>query len=330
MRKEVGLSYLPTPDFLEFRLPPGYIALVTNEGTALTSAVCKALQAQGNEVVVLNLHPSLKVQTGLPAISLRDNSVNAVESAIAQLEQQHGKVGSFIHLHPHLEFVKPNFAQHFEIEKHLLQSVFLLAKVLKPALNELAEFNRANFLTVSRLDGQLGLGKRGNISILGGGLPGLVKSLHQEWPQVFCRAVDLQPELYTDRLAELIIAELHDANTTITEVGVNEKGRSTIRARGATNEPSNQFTARVNADSVFLVSGGARGVTATCVIEMAKTFQCKFILLGRSNNTFTIPAFAKAAYKADGSIDENALKRFTSSKEGFSPFDLRSSIMERF
>lgn len=38
----------------------------------------------------------------------------------------------------------------------------------------------------------------------------------------------------------------------------------------------------LTASTVFLVSGGARGITARCVIDMAAHFHCKFILLGRS------------------------------------------------
>ncbi len=39
---------------------------------------------------------------------------------------------------------------------------------------------------------------------------------------------------------------------------------------------------KITPKSVFLVSGGARGITAQCVIEMAKHFQCQFVLLGRT------------------------------------------------
>jgi NAD(P)-dependent dehydrogenase (short-subunit alcohol dehydrogenase family) len=38
----------------------------------------------------------------------------------------------------------------------------------------------------------------------------------------------------------------------------------------------------VHRDSVVLVSGGARGITASCVIKLAERAQCRFILLGRS------------------------------------------------
>lgn len=38
----------------------------------------------------------------------------------------------------------------------------------------------------------------------------------------------------------------------------------------------------LTSSAVFLVSGGARGITAQCVIELARHFGCKFILLGRT------------------------------------------------
>ncbi|PIG93475.1 SDR family NAD(P)-dependent oxidoreductase [Gloeocapsopsis sp. IPPAS B-1203] len=40
---------------------------------------------------------------------------------------------------------------------------------------------------------------------------------------------------------------------------------------------------QVDSNSVFLVSGGAKGITAQCVIELAKAKQCKFMILGRSS-----------------------------------------------
>jgi len=59
----------------------------------------------------------------------------------------------------------------------------------------------------------------------------------------------------------------------------------------------------VDNNSVFLVSGGAKGVTAHCVIEIAKQYQSKFILLGRSVFDENEPSWAK------GITDEVALKK---------------------
>jgi len=59
----------------------------------------------------------------------------------------------------------------------------------------------------------------------------------------------------------------------------------------------------LNANSVVLVSGGGRGITARCVIRLAQEAQSTFILLGRSAlEPESIPG-------AESAQDENALKQ---------------------
>ncbi len=283
-------------------MPDTHITLVTNDGSDLTSRVVDQLRAKGDKVVVLNL-PNTKSPFSLNAITLSENSDEAVQNAIHEAHSKYGKIGSFIHIHPHFEFQNGNFTQHFKAEKEVVKTLFFLAKHLQKDLNELGQTQRANFLTVTRMDGKLGQGKRGNVSVVGGGISGLVKSLNLEWSPVFCRAVDIQPELPAGKIAGQIIIELHDANVSIVEVAFSEEGRKTTSVSPVTVNENQPIKTKISKDSVFLVSGGARGVTANCVIEMAKTFQCKFILLGRSEFDFTVPAFAK------NGIDDSDLKR---------------------
>ena len=153
------------------------------------------------------------------------------------------------------------------------------------------------------MDGKLGQGKRGNTSVVGGGITGLVKCLNLEWSSVFCRALDIQPELSIDQKVNQLIAEYHDANVSIVEVAYSEEGRKTTSVLLSQSPENQNISTTVTNQSVFLVSGGARGVTANCVIEMAKSFQCRFILLGRSSIDYNIPEFAR------NENDESALKR---------------------
>jgi len=183
-------------------------------------------------------------------------------------------VGSFIHLHPRFEFQRGNFSQHFKAERDIIKAVFFLAKHVQADVCELGNTQRANFLSITRMDGCLGRANPGNVSIVGGGLT-----------------------------AQNIIAELHDANTEVVEVAISNEGRKTVDVRNTPVQENQQIQTTVTSDSVFLVSGGARGVTATCVIEMAKSFQCKFILLGRSSADFELPTYAIQEN------DEGALKR---------------------
>jgi acyl transferase domain-containing protein len=60
---------------------------------------------------------------------------------------------------------------------------------------------------------------------------------------------------------------------------------------------------RPDASSVFLVSGGAKGITAQCMIKLAERYQCKFVLVGRSSIAEPEPVWAR------GGSDEAELKR---------------------
>jgi NAD(P)-dependent dehydrogenase (short-subunit alcohol dehydrogenase family) len=62
-------------------------------------------------------------------------------------------------------------------------------------------------------------------------------------------------------------------------------------------------TGKINESSVFLVSGGGRGVTAQCVIRLAETYPCKLILLGRSAIHEPLPAYS------EGCFDDAELKK---------------------
>lgn len=60
---------------------------------------------------------------------------------------------------------------------------------------------------------------------------------------------------------------------------------------------------KISPSSVFLVSGGAKGITAQCAIRLAQRQPCKFILLGRSAIVEAEPDWAKNCF------DEFELKR---------------------
>ena len=57
---------------------------------------------------------------------------------------------------------------------------------------------------------------------------GLTKSLGQEWPGVYCRALDLSPALDAEQAANAILSELHDPNRLLVEVGYSPAGRVTL------------------------------------------------------------------------------------------------------
>ena len=157
---------------------------------------------------------------------LEINRVVIEEGNLAQLDaitSKYGSIAALIHLHPQ--------SQNHEREHKMLKKVFFLAKQLKTFLNKASGRGDTCFLTIARLDGELGTTGNG-FNAIAGGLFGLTKALRWEWSSVFCRAIDLGKDLDTSTSVKHIVAELHDPNRLIAEVGYSSKGRTTLGVRG--------------------------------------------------------------------------------------------------
>ena len=143
----------------------------------------------------------------------------------------YGPISTFLHLHPRLPVPLDGTRLYPEADKAIVRQVFLMAKHLKQTLTEAAHGSRSNFFTITALDGAFGLGRRlhsQTFSAMTGGLFGLTKTLGHEWPNVFCRGIDVSPELTPAQVVQSILAELHDPNSMIAEVGYASDGRTTL------------------------------------------------------------------------------------------------------
>ncbi len=296
------LERLPAPDALEFRLPEGHVCLVTDDGTSRTVGLAEALIEKGWKVVVLSFPPSTVPEGpaaawGIPRVELRDLDEMHLKEKLQEITDKDGPIGGLIHLNPCAGPEGEDGIVFSENAKDLLLHVFLMAKHLQPSLTKTTPPGRRFFLTVVGLDGSLGVGG-GNFSAVDGGFFGLVKTLNLEWESVFCRAVDLSPGLDDAQSISSILQELHDPDVRVVETGYGAQGRVTLVA-----EPS-EATSPVepedvpDSSSVFVVSGGAKGVTASCVARLAAEYKCKFVLLGRSPLTGDEPEWARGCYDA--------------------------------
>lgn len=261
------------PDFLAYDAPATAVCLITDDGTATTTHVAQSLTERGWRVTVLSFPAEwVPTQASLPAGVERITLAALAEEELAERVTAVGPIHTFIHLQP---------AQ-TAVSAALLQHVFFLAKHLQAPINAAAQtYDRATFITLAPLDGALGLDGDLPFDPIHGGFFGLVKTLNLEWPHVFCRAVDIHPGYAPEQIASYILAELHDPNRLIVEVGYGNQGRvtlATVETPLAAYTPNSQITP----DSVFVVSGGAKGITADCVIHLAQQYRCKFVLIGRS------------------------------------------------
>jgi len=230
-RGVVHLKSLPQPDSADFNLPAGHICLVTDDGTPATGALAQELTARGMKVAVLAFPAGVvagqsPLPQGVERFTLADLSEEELERRLAELSAAAGPVGAVIHLNPS----SPHGAGLFSgVAKEIIKHVFLLAKHLKEPLTLSAKSGDSGFVVVVRLDGEFGLGDSSlDFDPVSGGLFGLVKTVNLEWEAVFCRAVDISPELDTTQAVSAILAELYDPNRLVTEVGYSKQGRATL------------------------------------------------------------------------------------------------------
>jgi len=155
------------------------------------------------------------------------------------------------------------------------------------------------FTTVTWLDGSFGLATGPRVDSAAGALAGLAKTAGWEWPDVACKAIDLEPALDAVAAAEAIGDELFRAGPG--EVGISRKGRVTLDLTSAPLGDGGPLP--FGSDDVVVITGGARGVTAEVAVALAEASRATLVLLGRSPKPGEEPADVATCF------DEASLKR---------------------
>jgi NAD(P)-dependent dehydrogenase (short-subunit alcohol dehydrogenase family) len=218
---------------LEIALPDRHVCLLIDDGSPIAPNLAKLLKEKGWNVVTLSFPQSLVAKQyplpeGVDRLVLENMSEEHLQQQLAKIAEIYGSIAALIHIHPQFSGNRSNDLCFSEEDRAIVKHLFFVAKHLKQSLNRSATKGFSCFLTVAHLDGEFGLGGTTNYSPIGAGLFGLTKTLNQEWKKVFCRAIDLNPELNIENAVRSIFAELHDPNRLLCEIGYSLNGRKTL------------------------------------------------------------------------------------------------------
>ena len=175
-----------------------------------------------------------------------------------------------------------------------LKSAFLLVRTNAGYLMNAAKQKGAFFAVVSFLGGGFGFdGKAFGTDPVYGGLAGLAKTANLEWKNVLCRALDLpdsKEKAVQHAEAAVSLMMTHGA----VEMGLDE---DFCNIPDLVDQDIDHEALYLNKEDVVIITGGARGVTAACGIEIAKKHSPVLILIGRTSLTLSEPEWAKNLYE---------------------------------
>ncbi|MFJ2419753.1 SDR family NAD(P)-dependent oxidoreductase [Streptomyces brevispora] len=169
------------------------------------------------------------------------------------------------------------------------------------------------FVTVQDTGGDFGLGGHEPGRAWLGGVAGLARTAAKEWPDASVKAIDCRRgDRDDDEVAEAIVRELLEGGAD-SEVGLRADGTRTL-LRLVPEQVAPDGTRRISSASVIVATGGARGVTAAALLDLARAHRPRIVLLGR-----TEPAAEPAGLAS--ATDEPALTRLLAERSALDAAD---------
>lgn len=258
-------------------LPTGAI-IITDDGHGIAYDLAQRLRDQDRTCVVIRMATAAPARIESDVFVADLTSPETVEVLLRQVRQQVGPVAGLIHLLPLAQ--SPADESDIARMRREVKSLFLLARGLADELCSGARSGHALLLAATAKDA----GPDGFFPG-SGGVGGVVKSLAHEWPEVLVRVVELDVSAtHVDspsETAEQLLAELNDPDGPI-EIGYEGDTRKTWTCVPAPLDTSRAPEMSLGPETTILLTGGARGITASVAEELARRYQPNLILIGRS------------------------------------------------
>lgn len=242
--------------------------LITEDGLSVASHVAAALQQKGATTAILNTSTLAEPEK--------------LEQAIAQLRQLHGSVTGIIHLVPLAALELPaTLAGWRQITQIHCKSLFQLLHLCAADLQQAGQQQMGCVVAASLLGGYFGRQGQGISGLPSAGSnTGFLKTLVTEWPGVRAKAIDFDNSLSPVSIAEQIVKELLSSGRL--EVGYPQGQRTIFQTVTANLARENQPAPLTpTSEWVVLVTGGARGITAEIVNDLAQS-GLKLVITGRA------------------------------------------------
>ena len=283
------------------------VVLVVDDETGVGASLAQSLMDRGVAVEVVTSQGTGSSNGRRPRIDVADRA--AVADLIADVRSERGSIGGVVYLLPLVEPAYMRSDDPSSWSQPLTTELHGLFNLVQAAEEDLRK-SKGRVIVATALGGWLGSGGGEFPSGVWpghGGVCGLTKTLAREWTDVTCRVVDFGSDASVSEKASAIEAELFTTDD-LAEVGYHQ-GRRTILRPLVSQLDTSTTAGTIDASSILLITGGARGITAQVAIELAQRFSPTLLLVGRS----ALPPDTEAS-DTSGVADQKALKAILRSR----------------
>ncbi|MFO0907747.1 MAG: SDR family NAD(P)-dependent oxidoreductase [Isosphaeraceae bacterium] len=266
------------------RLVEAGTIVLTGDPLKLGSALATSLRRRGFRVVRLSLPGQGSGPGSTDAFEVDFHSPTSIAKA-AETVRRLGPVTALIHALPFLT-TGGNALESSEWKRRVDLETFSLIHMAREFGEDLAlaaKQRGAAILALTAMGGGFAsIGKPSWGWFPGqGAIAGLMKTLAREWPEIRVRAVDLDPDTEVPETVELIHNELLRADEHA-EVGYLGDRRIALDAVERPLDLMLDSGLVLRPGEPVLITGGARGITASVAADLARRWQPRLLLLGTS------------------------------------------------
>ncbi|MBA3558727.1 MAG: SDR family NAD(P)-dependent oxidoreductase, partial [Gemmatimonadaceae bacterium] len=275
------------------------VLVITDDGCGIAAAVASRVRRAGGRAVLIREGGEV-AELSSEVFQFDPADPNHAVQVLRLVRQRNGPIGGILHLMPlrrtfasdtalRWNAASADLAVWRDVVRRDVKSAFHLARA---ALDDLALPGSAQTIVMTATALQRNWGASLNAEIgsaqqtagcpAHAGLIGLLNTLALEVPAVRCRAVDLDPADTVEAMADRIMSEL-GILVGPAQVGYRGSRRYTAVPVSATLPVSTvREVSPLGPESVVLVTGGGRGITAAVAVALAQLYQPTLVLAGRS------------------------------------------------
>ncbi|MFQ5676118.1 MAG: SDR family NAD(P)-dependent oxidoreductase, partial [bacterium] len=261
---------------------PGSLFVITDDQQGVAAGIGDELQSLGAHVALVRMGERVaQINRGFYEADLTD------ESAVTQLlklirKENHGAIAGIIHLLPlrkHKPFANIDFKTWQRSLSLGVKSLFHLAKAAHEDLTRTAEGGRSWIIAAT--EGIFEKTQSETFFPGHGAIAGLVKTMALEWPDIHCQVIDFDRQTQVPELTNCILTEMAVGDREV-EVGYKDGKRQILRSLLMPLSSARPSNLTIDSNSVILMTGGGRGITAEIAGELARQYQPTLLLVGKS------------------------------------------------